>query len=282
MEHMERIERTGQMERIEVGERYASNYDSYYREGPSEWRRLGALAKAENILELCGDLPHDSILEIGAGDGAILKRLDELRFGEQLHALEISPSGVKAIEQAGLSRLVECRTYGGYTIPYGDSRFDLVILSHVIEHVEHPRQLLYDAARAPVRCTATHDVPRSAGLREGPAHDDAKRLNAAPTVRTGEITMHVDPPFVRPPLIMASALAISIAVGASAGTKLLAEDDGATGQVPQVSTCWPLIMSGSVPAPFNDGGAVTLGPISSSAVAYWQRALPPISTAMAS
>ncbi len=37
--------------------------------------------------------------------------------------------------------------FDGYSIPYGDRVFDLAILSHVIEHVEFPRKLLYEAAR---------------------------------------------------------------------------------------------------------------------------------------
>jgi ubiquinone/menaquinone biosynthesis C-methylase UbiE len=43
--------------------------------------------------------------------------------------------------------LVEASVFDGYSIPYPDKKFDLAILSHVVEHVEHPRQLLYEAAR---------------------------------------------------------------------------------------------------------------------------------------
>jgi len=132
---------------IKVSEHLASNYEEYYEEGDSEWRRLCAVQKAESIITLCSDLPHASVLEIGAGEGSILSRLSELNFGERLHALEISPSGVAAIEGRNIPRLVECRLFDGYDVPYEEGRFDLSILSHVIEHVEHPRQLLYEAAR---------------------------------------------------------------------------------------------------------------------------------------
>jgi ubiquinone/menaquinone biosynthesis C-methylase UbiE len=37
--------------------------------------------------------------------------------------------------------------FDGYHVPYDDGKFDIAILSHVIEHVDHPRALLYEASR---------------------------------------------------------------------------------------------------------------------------------------
>ncbi|MBE7433052.1 MAG: class I SAM-dependent methyltransferase [Anaerolineales bacterium] len=135
------------MKNIATSSRLKTNYEDYYESGDPEWRRLGAVDKCANIVSLCRDLPHETILEIGAGDGAILKRLSELGFGEKLHALEISPSGVEAIKNKGIPNLVECLLFDGYELPYNDFKFDLAVLSHVIEHVEYPRKLLYEAAR---------------------------------------------------------------------------------------------------------------------------------------
>jgi protein-L-isoaspartate O-methyltransferase len=42
---------------------------------PSEWRRLGAVDKAANVVALCEGRPHARVLEIGAGEGALLARL---------------------------------------------------------------------------------------------------------------------------------------------------------------------------------------------------------------
>jgi len=123
------------------------NYENYYEDGDSEWRMLGARDKVANIISLCNSLPHGTILEIGAGEGSILKRLSEVNFGEELYALEISQSGVDTIKSRDIPRLVECLLFDGYDIPYADGRFDLAILSHVVEHVEFPRKLLYEAAR---------------------------------------------------------------------------------------------------------------------------------------
>lgn len=135
------------MSEINISDQLKTNYEDYYKDGDSEWRRLSAIGKAKNIVSLCSDLPHSSILEIGAGEGSILNRLSELKFGKELYALEISPSGVETIKKKSISQLVECKIFDGYLIPYDNKRFDIAILSHVVEHVEHPRQLLYEASR---------------------------------------------------------------------------------------------------------------------------------------
>ncbi|MBP1928350.1 ubiquinone/menaquinone biosynthesis C-methylase UbiE [Methanolinea mesophila] len=124
-------------------------YDNYYskEENKSEWRDLGAIDKVNNIVELCGKYPHEKILEIGSGEGAILKRLSDLKFGKELCSLEISSSGINSILKKNIPTLKEVIIFDGYDIPYTDKEFDLVILSHVIEHVEHPRKLLYEATR---------------------------------------------------------------------------------------------------------------------------------------
>lgn len=135
------------MHQIRVAGYLKDNYDNYYAGQPSEWRRIGAAAKADNISRLCINLPRRTVLEIGAGEGAILQRLADMQFGDALYALEISQSGVDAIRLRQIHRLAECRLFDGYHIPYEDNRFDIANLSHVIEHVEHPRQLIYEAAR---------------------------------------------------------------------------------------------------------------------------------------
>jgi SAM-dependent methyltransferase len=122
------------------------NYDSYY-EGESSWRGLGAIGKVQNIVDLCDSIPHRKILDLGSGEGALLKRLSDLNFGEELYALEVSQSAVTTIVRRDIPCLRECRVFDGYCIPYAARQFDLVIMSHVLEHVEYPRKLLYEASR---------------------------------------------------------------------------------------------------------------------------------------
>ncbi len=131
---------------IAVSAKLKDNYDAYY-DGESAWRALGAIGKAQNITNLCCAIPHGRILDIGSGEGALLQRLSDQNFGEELYSLEISKSAVATILQRDFTRVRECRLFDGYTIPYESRQFDLAILSHVLEHAEYPRKLLYEAAR---------------------------------------------------------------------------------------------------------------------------------------
>jgi len=132
---------------IGLSERFQEHYQDYYEGGDSEWRRRSAAGKAAVIASLCDGLEPRAVLELGAGEGSILRCLSERSFAPNLYALEISPTGVQAILDAGIPGLLESRIFDGYHVPYEDGKFDLAILSHVVEHVEHPRQLIYEASR---------------------------------------------------------------------------------------------------------------------------------------
>lgn len=135
------------MSNFEVSGRLQNNYDNYYENSDSEWRRLGAVDKADNIQSLCESFNIQSAIEIGAGDGALLKELADRNFAKEFFALEISSSGAKAINLRNIPTLKQCLTFDGYCVPYNDNQFDLAILSHVLEHVEYPRKLIYEAKR---------------------------------------------------------------------------------------------------------------------------------------
>lgn len=124
-----------------------SAYNQFYQQNDDAWRMLGAKSKAKNIIEVCSTLKPNKLLEVGAGDGSILHFLNEWNFGKELYALEIADTGVEFIKKRNLQNLVEVKSFDGYQIPYEDDSFDLVILAHVLEHVEHERVLLRELKR---------------------------------------------------------------------------------------------------------------------------------------
>ena len=124
-----------------------SAYDEQYTDKMTEWRELGGKHKAANILKVCGDHKFTKVLECGAGEGSILKFLDASNAFSELHAIEISDTGVHQIQKRNLQRLKEVKKFNGYEIPYLDKEFDMVYCSHVIEHVEHPRILIREIKR---------------------------------------------------------------------------------------------------------------------------------------
>jgi ubiquinone/menaquinone biosynthesis C-methylase UbiE len=133
--------------RLELAKNLQSAYDELYTDDMTEWRELGGKYKAENILKVCEGRTFRKVLDCGAGEGSILKHLDAEGSFEELHAIEISDSGVSQIRKRKLRTLVEVKKFDGYTVPYPDGHFDMSYCSHVVEHVEHPRILLRELAR---------------------------------------------------------------------------------------------------------------------------------------
>ncbi|GAB4517408.1 MAG: hypothetical protein OHK0046_23930 [Anaerolineae bacterium] len=134
--------------KIEISSQLQSAYDEQYTDDLLKWRDLGARYKAQNILDVCRSiLPVQRVLDVGAGEGSILLHLDQQPFAAEFYAVEISRSGVEMIKRRGITKLKEVQHFNGYQLPYPNDHFDLVILSHVLEHVEYPRLLLRELSR---------------------------------------------------------------------------------------------------------------------------------------
>lgn len=122
-------------------------YDEQYNAELGEWRELGGKYKAENIQLLSAGLGARRVLDCGAGEGSVLKWLSEAKCFEELHAVDISQSGVERIKSRKLPGLARVQVFDGYCLDYPDGHFDLAYSTHVIEHVEHPRLLLRELKR---------------------------------------------------------------------------------------------------------------------------------------
>jgi SAM-dependent methyltransferase len=131
----------------------ADFYEETYTSAPEEaarhsrWRALGAVGKADHVVDLCrrGGLLPRRILDVGCGDGALLTELRGRRFGERLVGVEIAPAAVQLARQR--SQLDAVELYDGSHLPFAEGSFDVAVLSHVLEHVHDPPALLAEAAR---------------------------------------------------------------------------------------------------------------------------------------
>ena len=141
-----------------ISDNVKTAYDQFYEKHDEAWRMLSAEYKAQHIIDVCRGLTFTNVLEVGAGDGSILKILSDHNFAPELNAVEISESGVGYIQSRGIKNLKSVQVFDGYKLPFGDDSFDLIILSHVLEHVEHERLLLREIKRVAKHCVI--EVPR--------------------------------------------------------------------------------------------------------------------------
>jgi ubiquinone/menaquinone biosynthesis C-methylase UbiE len=132
---------------VAVNQNLQEAYKDQYSTESAIWRGLGAKQKFQNILKITSGKHFGKVLEVGAGDGSILKLLSENNFAKELHAVEISESGLVQIKAKNIDSLKSAQLFDGYTLPFEDKIFDLVILTHVLEHVEHERILLREIHR---------------------------------------------------------------------------------------------------------------------------------------
>ncbi|MER9232107.1 class I SAM-dependent methyltransferase [Mesorhizobium sp. M0622] len=123
-------------------------YDDYYADGKvAAKREIASNQSIGHIEAIVHGQSFDKILDIGAGEGAVLDKLSKKGLGKTLGAVEISTSGVEAIKARKIINLASLDIFDGYHIPHPDKSFDLGLAIHVVEHVEHERMFLAEAAR---------------------------------------------------------------------------------------------------------------------------------------
>jgi 2-polyprenyl-3-methyl-5-hydroxy-6-metoxy-1,4-benzoquinol methylase len=85
--------------------------------------------------------PVGRMLDLGCGSGELLGRMRSL--GWQTEGVDVDPVAVEAARRNGFKP----RTGSLHEQRFPDASFDAVVMSHVIEHVHHPRALLEEVRR---------------------------------------------------------------------------------------------------------------------------------------
>jgi 2-polyprenyl-3-methyl-5-hydroxy-6-metoxy-1,4-benzoquinol methylase len=89
-------------------------------------------------LQVC---PHDYLLEIGCGNGEMLKLMQDL--GWQVEGIDFDIKAVQLAKAKGLN--VHLGTFADQKFP--DNIFNAIVMSHLIEHVSNPYELLQECHR---------------------------------------------------------------------------------------------------------------------------------------
>lgn len=109
----------------------------------SDWLSIAGDEKADSILSLVTE-PVSEIAEIGCGTGAVLEALDRRGFADRYWACEPSLELFDQVRRDKVTRLQALENVT-FDAAFGGRRFDLVVLSHVVEHLLAPADLVHQA-----------------------------------------------------------------------------------------------------------------------------------------
>lgn len=127
-------------------EHYIKKYSSE-RDINAEWLRLGAVDKVNSMKELLKqvDFSPQTILELGAGTGAIIEECMRRGIGRQFFAVDYSSDAIEYLKDRHKEGLTVAVSDITNAIPFEGLHFDVIILSHILEHLEQPNLALKNA-----------------------------------------------------------------------------------------------------------------------------------------
>lgn len=113
-------------------------------EDEARWLEFGAAFKAgsiETLLKRHGIVPAGTLLELGSGTGAVIRECQRRNLAEKYIALDVSEDAIAWARprSPGITCLVSDITSPDFR---PSQNVDVVVLSHVLEHLENPRSLL--------------------------------------------------------------------------------------------------------------------------------------------
>ena len=134
---------------MKISDKLGDLYGDYYDlgGGVAQKRAVAARQTIEHIKTVLPKPPYGKLLDVGAGEGAVLAELDAAAFAKELYAVEISQSGVEAIKRRCIRSLRSVRQFDGYKIDAPDKAYDIGTAIHVLEHVEHERAFIEEITR---------------------------------------------------------------------------------------------------------------------------------------
>ena len=125
----------------------ADHYQDIYQrsvELEAQWLQFGAKPKADSIQALVADLapPLESLCELGCGTGSVLEECMRRRLAKRYFAIDGSKDALEYVRQRNGSQVDTASHDLEAGAPDLGETFDLVVVSHVIEHLHNPKPLL--------------------------------------------------------------------------------------------------------------------------------------------
>jgi SAM-dependent methyltransferase len=126
-------------------------YRAIYQEDlehEAHWLRYCAVAKVDSVASLLArhDIRPRNILELGCGTGAVIAECKRRNIARDLVAIDYSPEAIRVLSETNPD-------IRAFTADIADDNFrlheefDVVVLSHVLEHLEQPLKFLSSLTR---------------------------------------------------------------------------------------------------------------------------------------
>ncbi len=97
-----------------------------------------------NITDLVHRAQPRRLLDVGCGEGVVLRHLDHHLHGVAEIGLDVDGTGLRVAQAQNSVSLLQGSIY---SLPFAPASFDLVLCCEVLEHVEAPRAALAELAR---------------------------------------------------------------------------------------------------------------------------------------
>jgi len=99
----------------------------------------------ESIRSLASTVEAGSILDVGCGEGLVMKSLEDLVANKSCYAIDHDPQEIKDARQN--VSFCDFKVGSIYEIPYEDNFADLVFCTEVLEHLDDPELALNELHR---------------------------------------------------------------------------------------------------------------------------------------
>ncbi len=139
---------SGKTGRDDYSEKYRHNLSFQ-----SEWLKRGAIQKADSVQLLMDQngIKPNAILELGCGTGAVIGELQKRNLAQEYFGLDFSADAIRLMSEMYPNVSSKVADITVNPNPFERNAFDIVVLSHTIEHLEEPIPFLQSVRAIPFK-----------------------------------------------------------------------------------------------------------------------------------
>jgi ubiquinone/menaquinone biosynthesis C-methylase UbiE len=119
------------------------NFRKYTSKNPAQQYLINNFL--ETLFSCVKDLPVNTVLDAGCGEGFILSEFKNRNIGSHLEGIDFSEDALDIGRK--MFPFLDLKKEDIYNLPYEDNSFDLVICTEVMEHLEKPDKVVDEIMR---------------------------------------------------------------------------------------------------------------------------------------